>query len=139
MPYTYSTNGINYYSGNLFSALAPGTYTVYVKDVNGCIGTVQVTVEQTQGIDDQNGLTITTLYPNPNQGKFDLEIHGVIGDEIDGKLFNVEGKLVASFRLGAQNGVVKNTLELSDKISAGTYYLGIYNGSRAAVVRLVKE
>ena len=139
MPYTYSINGINYYSGSLFSNLAPGTYTCYVKDVNGCIGTVQVIVDATQGIGEEDGLNVSLLYPNPNNGIFDIEIQGIIGDEVECKLFTADGRLVSIFRLGAQNGTVKNTIELSHKIAAGTYYLGIYNDKRAAVVRLIKE
>ncbi len=35
--YTYSINGGTCQSSNVFSGLAAGTYTIYVKDANGCI------------------------------------------------------------------------------------------------------
>jgi len=38
-PYTYSLDGITYQSGNTFSNLASGTYTGYVMDATGCVGT----------------------------------------------------------------------------------------------------
>jgi hypothetical protein len=79
------------------------------------------------------------LYPNPNKGTFELEIHGAVGDDVEGKLFTTEGKLVSIFRLGVSNGEAKNTIEMSHKLAAGTYYLGVYNDNRAAVVRFVKE
>lgn len=139
MPYTYSINGINFYSGVLFSNLAPGTYTVSVKDVNGCIGTVQVTVEETQGLEDEDGFEVSLLYPNPNQGVFELEIQGVIGDVVDCKLFTTDGKLVSSFQLGAVNGVAKNTIEMSHKLAAGSYFIGVYNQQRAEIIRFVRE
>ena len=139
MPYTYSINGINFYSGVLFSNLAPGTYTVSVKDVNGCIGTVQVTVEETQGLADEDGFEVSLLYPNPNKGVFELEIQGVIGDVVDCKLFTTDGKLVASFQLGAANGVAKNTIEMSHKLAAGSYFIGVYNKQRAEIIRFVRE
>lgn len=139
-PYTYSINGTNYYSGNLFTSLAPGTYTCYIKDVNGCIGTVQVVVDVTQGLEEQvGGLQVVLLYPNPNNGTFELEVNGVIGELVEGKLFTTDGKLVSEFRLGASNGVAKNTLEMSHKLAAGSYYIGLYNEKRAAIVRFVKQ
>ena len=38
-PYTYSIDGITYQASNLFSNLAAGTFTGYIKDAAGCIGT----------------------------------------------------------------------------------------------------
>ncbi|MFZ1529157.1 MAG: YDG domain-containing protein, partial [Ferruginibacter sp.] len=38
-PYTYSLDGITYQPGNTFTGLAAGTYTGYVKDAAGCVGT----------------------------------------------------------------------------------------------------
>ncbi len=36
-PYQYSLDSVKYFSGNVFSNLAAGTYKAYVKDANGCI------------------------------------------------------------------------------------------------------
>jgi len=43
-PYTYSINGGAFQSGNLFTGLGAGTYSMSAKDVNGCIGTANATV-----------------------------------------------------------------------------------------------
>jgi hypothetical protein len=43
-PLQYSINGNTFQAGNVFSGLAPGTYTVTVKDAAGCTKTVSVTV-----------------------------------------------------------------------------------------------
>ncbi len=37
--YSYSTDGTNYQTSNVLNTLTKGTYTVYVKDENGCITT----------------------------------------------------------------------------------------------------
>ncbi len=42
----FSINGVNYQSGNLFSGLAAGTYSVFVKDVAQCISTASVSISQ---------------------------------------------------------------------------------------------
>lgn len=86
-PYTYSINGTTFGSSSLFSNLAPGTYTCYVKDNNGCISTTTVTVDQNVGLEDLNGtLQAVKLYPNPNNGVFELVVEGVIGESVDCKL-----------------------------------------------------
>ena len=38
-PYTYSIDGTNYFVSNTFNNLGAGTYTGYVKDAIGCVGT----------------------------------------------------------------------------------------------------
>ena len=42
--YEYSIDNINYQDSNIFENLNPGTYTVYIKDKNGC-GTITKTID----------------------------------------------------------------------------------------------
>jgi SprB repeat len=49
-PLQYSINGTVYQGSNIFSGLAPGTYTVYVKDANNCIITKQAIVSSATGL-----------------------------------------------------------------------------------------
>lgn len=56
-PLQYSLNGVLYQPSNVFSGLAPGSYTVYVKDANGCIVTRPAIVGSTAG----PSLSVTTL------------------------------------------------------------------------------
>ena len=48
--YTYSIDGINYQSSNIFTSLSAGTYSIQVKDGNGCIS---------------SGLPVNLNQPNP--------------------------------------------------------------------------
>lgn len=43
---TYSLNGISFQSGTNFSGLSIGTYSVYVKDIAGCMNSISVDVNQ---------------------------------------------------------------------------------------------
>jgi hypothetical protein len=137
-PYSYSINGTNYYSGSLFSNLAAGTYTCYVKDANGCINTTTAVVDEVASI-SENEIQLVSLYPNPNNGVFELEIDGLKGDKAVCKLFNLQGQLVSEFTLSVSEGKVKKTIEMSKKLAAGSYYLGIYNNGNATIKQFIKE
>ena len=58
-PLQYSIDGITYVAGNVFTGLATGVYTVYVKDNNGCIKTTVVTITNTSGL-TLNGSSISS-------------------------------------------------------------------------------
>lgn len=58
-PLQYSIDGITYVAGNVFTGLATGIYTVYVKDANGCIKTTVVTITNTSGL-TLNGSSISS-------------------------------------------------------------------------------
>lgn len=46
-PYTYSIDGINFQESHTFDHLAAGTYTVTVKDLRGCTGSINITLNTT--------------------------------------------------------------------------------------------
>jgi hypothetical protein len=56
-PFTYSFNGSGYTATTLYSGLATGTYTVIVKDKNGCIFSKTVTLTNTPGVSTTAGAT----------------------------------------------------------------------------------
>ncbi len=45
-PFTYSIDGTNFQSSNVFTGLAAGTYTVTLKDSKGCTDTDNITINQ---------------------------------------------------------------------------------------------
>ncbi|MBL0334722.1 MAG: hypothetical protein IPP73_05215 [Chitinophagaceae bacterium] len=57
-PLQYSINGTVYQVSNIFTNVAPGVYTLYVRDANNCIVTLTVTVTASSG----PSLTISTLF-----------------------------------------------------------------------------
>ena len=136
-PYSYSMDGQTYYSGSFFASLAIGTYTCYAKDNNGCITTIEVTVNSSSL--SELSFELMTLYPNPNSGIFEVQIEGVVGATLDAKLFNSLGQQVSSFTIKAVDGKAKEAIALSPKIAAGSYYLGIYDEGKGAVLQFIKE
>lgn len=61
-PYTYSLDGVTYVPTFLFTGLAPGNYTVYVKDDLNCIKTTTVSVLNVSGLT----LTVSTISASCN-------------------------------------------------------------------------
>lgn len=76
-PYVYSINGTTFQPGNTFTGLAAANYTVTVKDIKGCTGTVNVTI----GINN----IVVTAYPRAaasctiNNGKIEIYRTGGVG------------------------------------------------------------
>ncbi len=66
-PFTYrlGTSG-TLGTSNSFTGLRAGSYTVYVKDVNGCIGSVKVTISQPPSMTQTFVITNTTCYGGTN-------------------------------------------------------------------------
>ncbi len=58
----YSLNGINWSTSPQFTGLTATVYTVYVKDVNGCIGTTSVLLTQPSAFVITNALTNVTCH-----------------------------------------------------------------------------
>ena len=59
LPYQYSINGNTFQTGNLFTGLAPNTYTVTIKDVNGCTNSTSVIVVLNTPVTINAGTDIT--------------------------------------------------------------------------------
>ena len=137
-PYSYSINGTNYYSGSLFSNLSAGTYICYVKDANGCIDTLTATVDQIATLFEENSIQ-ANLFPNPNNGIFEIQSSGLVGDKLDCKLFNIQGQLLSEFSFTITNGKVSQSVEMSRKLPAGKYFLGLYNQSNVVIKEFVKN
>ncbi|GAA4444934.1 hypothetical protein GCM10023188_47440 [Pontibacter saemangeumensis] len=75
-PFSYSRDGVTFQSSTTFSGLAAGTYTLTVKDANGCLSTRPVTLYDLAGPTDL-ALTSTASTCGANNGK--LEVAGVTG------------------------------------------------------------
>ena len=87
-PLQYSINGTTFQSSNVFSNLAPGTYTVYVADANQCYGTILVTINNTA----LPKVTAFTIAATCNNNDGSIIAAGTLGEapytfSIDGTVF----------------------------------------------------
>jgi hypothetical protein len=134
-PYQFSLNGGTYQTNNIFSDnINVGSNSIKVKDVNGCIKefTKEVGISQ---------LTIdlwkryVTLYPNPNNGDFILQIKAIInGNSFKLSLFDEKGSLIWDGTTGiVVTGAFKGNYRFN-RLSKGNYLLKIQNSNTNDVV-----
>ncbi len=71
----YSLNGTTYQLSNIFFGLSGGTYSVYVKDANGCVVVITAAVYQPATLAVASNLTDVTC-SGGNNGVIDLSISG---------------------------------------------------------------
>jgi len=139
-PYTYSIDGINYYSGSLFTGLSPGTYTVYIQDNNSCIQEITIDVDDISGVDGvQLNSASITLFPNPNNGIFTLSIEGCSGNRYEAKIFNELGQFISEFPIYCTDGKFEKEFRMGRKFASGNYFMGIYTDSSNQLIRFIKQ
>ncbi|MFK8045069.1 MAG: T9SS type A sorting domain-containing protein [Crocinitomicaceae bacterium] len=82
----------------------------------------QYTYSHIEYINYENNISLGLVYPNPNNGLFDIEIHSSVDTEITSSLYNNIGELVYSSSSELEKG--RNTLNFNLKnYSSGLYYL----------------
>lgn len=75
-PYTYSVNGSAFTSTLSYTGLAAGTYTIIVKDANGCQFTTTATVANTPG---PTALAMTSVNPTCGNSNGSITLGAVTG------------------------------------------------------------
>ncbi len=107
--YTYSFNGSAYTATTSYTALLPGTYTIDVKDSNGCIYTTSATVLDVPG---PTAVAYTTVNSSCSTANGSVTITGVTG-----------GTAAYTYEF-AGSGSYTGTLTYSG-LSAGSYTLNV--------------
>lgn len=147
-PYTYSLDGNNYQASNVFTNLAPGTYTGYVKDSKTCVGqTVENAiiigpndcepgprgVVKTPVVSEE--LASVKAFPNPSVNEFTLDLKG----------FNMKEKvsITVTDLLGRKvyqtEGIGNMQYKIGKRFFAGMYNVMIVQGDKKFAIKVVKE
>ncbi len=115
-PYQYSLNGGGFQTGNVFSNLTAGVYTVQVKDNGNCATTQQVTVSQPAVLVVSATTTNATCAANPD-GQINASATGGFPPytySINGTTFQASGQFLVvagnyTVTLRDNNGCIKTT------------------------------
>lgn len=114
-PYMYSWS--NGETTQDIGGLIPGTYTLTVTDMNGCISTNEFVVEDTLSITDLNsGSFDVMVYPNPSSTVATVEISGLLIEKI--LLVDMTGKIVYQSEANTSKVEIQTS-----KLEQGMYFI----------------
>ncbi len=118
--YSYSLDGSAYVGSTLFSGLAAGAYTVFVKDANNCIFSQGFNINNTGGVTD-----ITTNINNATCGNSNgsITVDAVTGGT-PGYLYNIDGGLF-------------NTTSSFFGLTGGNYTIGVQDANGCVYTEVV--
>ena len=138
--YQWNKDGsaINGANSQTYQATVAGSYTVTVRDSNGCENTSPPKLPLAIS-NVANGNSTFVLYPNPNTGTFVVE--GTI-TSTDGKaaieITDVTGKLVYREDVKTMSDKLNHTINISN-VASGAYMIRIVSDNAREVVPFVKR
>ncbi len=117
---------------NTYIATESGSYTVAIRDTNGCHETSAANPITVTGIDMLSGSEWVRVYPNPSSsGSWKLAIsNGLLGSTIE--IYDDNGKLVY------ESNVRTMVSNFSPEIASGIYTLRLISGNASYNLKLIK-
>lgn len=133
--YTYSLDGQSYQAENLFTGLAAGEYEVWAQDANGC--TVSDTISVLVSLFENTLPHLSfELYPNPNQGQFDLLLDQHTEKQLNIRIYNAAGQLIRAQQYDKQQDQFIQRFDLT-ALPDGLYQIIVTDGQQLGVKRLI--
>jgi hypothetical protein len=140
-PYDYSWSGPGGFSSTdqdltgLTNATQSGNYVLTVTDANGCVATQTITVT---GLNEVNRQYNISMYPNPNNGQFVMNIEGLAGETMSYTIIDNSGRVVMMKDLGNVSSTRIEDVNMMDA-AAGIYQVRLLVGSELHSLRFVKQ
>jgi len=120
-----------------FDATAFGWYYVTVSDFNNCEAVDSIYVDEAvevENITETSGTQIL-VYPNPNKGKFTLEINTDNETDIQVELYNLNGQLLYN-KTDRIYGLSSETIDISD-FAKGVYIIKVVANDEIKIEKLI--
>ena len=157
-PYEYSMDGVNYKKGNGNNKdydfnIGAGSYTIFVKDKNGCIysksgntgslascavTTVKLNSGVSSDVTDADGLGLPAMKvnvtPNPSGTLFTMKMSSSNSKAVQIRVMDIEGRV-----LFTKTGSANDTYRFGEKFVAGTYIIEVSQGKERKTIKVVKQ
>lgn len=122
--------------GDWVNSSVEGLYYIQYRATDGS-GNIGLSAKRVIDVRGTNGIaklgnSIVLLYPNPNNGRFTLQVEGNAA-AFDVKILDMLGKMVHSARI--ESGVNRTDLDVSH-LAAGIYQVSIQQGSEMKVLKM---
>jgi hypothetical protein len=126
-PYTYAWNTSPVQSNATATGLCGNTmYTVIITDANGDTASTSVLVSELVSISISTLNQLLSVYPNPNNGSFIMDMNLPGQDKWTLSCVNTLGSEIHFELLGTVNGSLRKTINLSEA-GNGVYFINLYN------------
>ncbi len=133
-PYTYAwSNGA---TGTSSTGLGAGNYTVAVTDANNCVRTFNFVIAVGTDVADIDSKIGVTIYPNPTNGKFVVNVSNNNSSETQIEVYNTLGQQIFVSEL-KMNVVSDFEIDLSH-VPANTYFVKIISGDQTVVRKVLR-
>jgi hypothetical protein len=133
-PYTYAwSNGA---TGTSSTGLGAGNYTVAVTDANNCVRTFNFVIAVGTDVADIDSKIGVTIYPNPTNGKFVVNVSNNNSSETQIEVYNTLGQRIFVSEL-KMNVVNDFEIDLSH-VPANTYFVKIISGDQTVVRKVLR-
>ena len=140
----YSTTNINAYNGNN----SAGAWLIYFKDIvvdsnvaNASFNTFTIQLCRSELIpvlsSESFDISDLVLYPNPNNGNFNIQFTSTSGNEIKVNVHDLRGREIFTKKY-SNNGLFNENLQLSN-VQSGIYLVTIQDGSSKISKKIVIE
>jgi subtilisin-like proprotein convertase family protein len=122
---------------------APGVWTLRATDWwNGDVGSIgnwniKLCMAETPLSNESYGIDDFVLYPNPNNGNFNIQFTSTTGNEIKINVHDIRGREIFNKSYN-NNGLFNESLQLNN-VQSGVYLVTVQDGARKEVKKIVVQ